>query len=381
MKRKSLLLFTILILFFACNGIQVSERLDDIDSLIVKEQYDSAYVILNDVAKAPMTDEEQARYFLIKTQLGFVTNQPLPSDSLLDLALKYYNKVGNKQKLADSYVYKSYRSRENQNYPQAILFGKEAERLAMKVNDDRLQFKILDNLSFLNGMCGNDLLSLQYGKKALAIAQKVQNGNWIAYTYSKICFAYANLDQYDSVYFYIEKSVPYTNYVYDSDKSGYLTNIGLLYKDNFPEKAKEYLNKALAYDENQGALEHLADIYYAEGNKEKAYNLWKKALTKDSRYGKDNIIYSILSYDIERGKLDEASKNLDEVIAIKDSIVNKLRNDTIKDLQLRFDHEMAMHEADKKLISTQRLLIGLVIVLGLMGFYILIRKRKEEAME
>ena len=73
------------------------------------------------------------------------------------------------------------------------------------------------------------------------------------------------------------------------------------------------------------------------------------------------------------------SKNVDEIINIKDSILNKLKNDTIKDLQLRFDHEVAMHEADKKLLSTQRLLLGSAFILVLMAFYIFYRKKKEEA--
>ena len=72
---------------------------------------------------------------------------------------------------------------------------------------------------------------------------------------------------------------------------------------------------------------------------------------------------------------------MDEVIAIKDSMLYQLRNDTIKDLQLRFDHEVAMHEADRKLINTQWILIGLVILLGVMVFYIYIRRKKEEALQ
>ena len=310
MKRKSLLLFTILILFFACNDIQVSERLDQVDSLIVKEQYDSASVLVKDVAKAIKTDEERAHYFLLETQLGYLTNQPLESDSLLDLALSYYNKVGNRQKLADVYYYKSYRSEKDKNYPQAILFCKEAERLAVGPYNVRLQYKIAENLSYLNGLCENDLLQLQYAKKALKLAQKAKNGNWIVYSYNRISYAFYNLGQQDSAYIYVEKSIPYTNYVLDTDKAAFFMNIGVLYKDDNRDKAKEYFEKALTYGELPELYEHLADIYFAEGDKDEAYRLWKKALAKESRYKKDNLIYSILSYDIERGKLDEAIKNL-----------------------------------------------------------------------
>ena len=379
--KKIINLFALILLLAACNSFQVSKRLNHIDSLVVKEQYDSACMFLKELNKASMTVEEQAHYYLLTTQLGYLTNLPIPSDSLLDLAIKYYNNVSNHEKLANCYYYKSLKSENNGNYSQAILYGKEAEQLAMKTKDYRLQFKVSENLAYLNGLCENYQLQLLYSKKAIVLAQLLKNKNWLAYSYSNLSFALSNLGQDDSAFFYIEKTIPLINYIYTSDKTGFLTNIGLLYKGTNSEKAKENLKKALLYGELPGTLEHLADIYFAEGNKEEAYKLWKKALKINSRYEKDNIILSILSYDLERGNLDEASKNLDEIIAIKDSIITILRNDTIKDLQLRFDHEVAMHEADKKLISAQRVLMGLVFILGFMAIYIFIRRKKEEALQ
>jgi len=379
--RNIIYLLATLLMLTACGGTRVSDKLDLIDSLIARDQIDSAGVILNDLKGVGMTPEEKAHYGLLATQLSYITNQPLSSDSLLEMAFTYYHNVGNKQKLADAYYYKSRKSEMNNNYPQAILYGKEAERLAINTDDTHLQFKIAESMAYLNGLCESKLLQLHYAKKALVLAQKVQNANWMAYCFSNICFAFAKLDQYDSVFYYIERSIPYINDVEESDKADFLTNIGVLFKDDNPQKAKEYFEKAIEYEELPATLEHLADIYYAEGNKEKAYSLWKKALSKNGGIGyeKDNLIHSIISYDLERGKLDEASANLDKVISIKDSIINVLRNDTIKDLQLRFDHEVAMHEADKKLLSTQRLFMGSAIILVLMSFYIFYRKKKEEA--
>jgi len=373
-------LFAPLLILIACNGVQVSERLNYIDYLVVKEQYDSACVILEDLNEANMSAEEKAHYYLLKTQLGYLTQNPLPSDSLLDLAITYY-KENNRPKLAEAYYYKSYRSEINEDYSQAIMYSKEAECLALGVNNKRLLYKISESLAYLNGLCENNILQLKYAKKALNLAQDIQNKGWMAISYNIISYTFFNLGQYDSALVYVERSIPYIDYVYDIGKAQYLTNIGLLFKDDNPKIAKEYLEKALTYDEHPGTYEHLADIYYAEGKKDEAYQLWKKALTINGRYEKDNIIHSILSYDLERGNLDEASKNLDDIISIKDSIITVLRNDTIKDLQLRFDHEVAMHEADKKLINTQWMLLGLVAVLGILALYLFIRRKKEEAKE
>ena len=376
---KIIYLFVILLMLTACNGTRVSEKLNQIDSLITRDQIDSAGVILNDLKGVGMTPEEKAHYGLLATQLSYITNHPLPSDSLLDLTIAFYNNVNNQHKLAHAFVYKSYRSRINRDYPQAILFCKEAERLALNTNDDRLKYKIAENLAYLNGLCDNYQLQLYYAKSALGLALRVQNGNWIVYSYNIISIAYSSLGQQDSAYVYVERSIPYIKHVADTDKAAFLMNIGVLYKGNDNEKSRKFFEESLTYGELPETFEHLADVYYAEGKNEEAYKLWKKALATDGIYEKGNLIYSILSYDLERGKLDEASANLDKVISIKDSIINILRNDTIKDLQLRFDHEVAMHEADKKLLSTQRLFMGSAIILVLMSFYIFYRKKKEEA--
>jgi hypothetical protein len=328
-----------------------------------------------------MCDEDQAHYNLLASQLGYLVNKPLPSDSLLDLAIAYYKKVGNNQKLADAYYYKSCKPIIEQDYPHAILICKEAERLAMNTNDDRLKYKIVENLAYLNGLCENNHMQLQYAQKAFTIAEKIHNKNWMAYSYNRISIAFANLNQYDSACIYIEKSIPYYKYINDSDKSAYLANIGLFYKDREPQKAKKYLEIALKYGEHPGVYEHLADIYYSEGEKEKAYELWKSALKTNGRYEKDNILYSILSYDIEKGRLDEVCKNIDQVIAIKDSMLYQLRNDTVKDMQLRFDHEVAMHEADRTLLKAQWIILGLISLLLLLSYYTFSRKKREATLQ
>ena len=288
--RKIIYLFATLLMLTACGGTRVSEKLDQIDSLIAREQIDSAGVILNGLKGVGMAPEEKAHYGLLATQLSYITNHPLPSDSLLDLSLIFYSNEGNRRKLADAYYYKSARSRINKDYPQAILYCKKAECLADQSKDIRLQFKIAENLAYLNGLCENDLLQLQYAQKSLALAQKVQNKNWIAYSINKISFAFYNLGQQDSAYYYIEKSKPYIDYVYDFDKTAFLMNIGLLYKETDKAKAKAYFEKALTYGELPDVLEHLADIYFAEGKKEEAYQLWKKALTTEGRYEKETRV-------------------------------------------------------------------------------------------
>ena len=76
---------TLLLSFIGCGHQPMTKKLADIDSLIIKEQYDSASAILNSLSQKAMTEEDKAHYYLLATQLGYITNHPLPSDSLLDL--------------------------------------------------------------------------------------------------------------------------------------------------------------------------------------------------------------------------------------------------------------------------------------------------------
>ena len=144
-KIKYIICNVLLLTFTGCNHQPVTNQLAYIDSLIAKEQFDSASVILNNLTEVNMASEDQAHYCLLTTKLGFITSHPQPSDSLIDMAITYYGEVGNNLKLADAYYYKSVRAEKiNKDYPQAIQYIKDAERLGKSTDDLRLQFKIAE---------------------------------------------------------------------------------------------------------------------------------------------------------------------------------------------------------------------------------------------
>lgn len=371
--KKIVFVLIMVPLLGGCMHGNMKKDLDVIDSLVEAEDYDSAYSIVSDIEESAVTEPaDRARYNLLMTQLSYLTGNPLPSDSKLDLAIAYFKENGDQAKLADCYYYKSNREVMKGDYSQAILYVKEAEQLAKGIGQ---QYKITERLTFLNELCGNYTLQLEYAKESLRLAKLADNKNWMAYSFSNIGAAFSNLDNFDSAHFYFKLTTPYIIYIKDEGKkAGFLTNIGMLYKDEDMEKAKDYFKESLKCKASSAAMENLADILFEEGKREEAYSLWKQALTINDGDYKDNIIHSILSYDIERGHIENICDNLDEIIHIKDSMLNKLKNDTIKDLQLRFDHEVAMHKQEKITSSWKIGALLIAIVLLLMVVYV-IRKR------
>ena len=379
MMKKVVYIIIILLLFTACTHKRVSERLDEVDSLVIAEKYDSAYTILSEVRESMITDPSDiAHYYLLQTQIGYLIDKPLPSDSLLDLAITYFKQHNDNCRLADGYYYKSNSEMMAENYSKAIQYCKEAEQMAQGMQQ---QYKISERISFLNELSGNYTMQLDYARKTLKLATLANKKNWIAYSYGNIGIAFSNLDKYDSALYYFNKFVPYIDYIDDNNKYVSLINIGMLYKADSLEKAKEFFLKSLSYKETSGAFENLADIYYMEGKQEEAYKLWKKALTIDDGDYKDNIIHSILAYDIEHGHVEKVCDNVDELIHIKDSMLHTLKNDTIKDLQLRFDHEVAMRKQEQ-VTSYWRIggLVATVLLLLLAIYTLWKRSRTKEKM-
>lgn len=171
---------------------------------------------------------------------------------------------------------------------------------------------------------------------------------------------------------------PFLKSIPKDDLANVLTSIAYLYKHTNPEKAKYYLKKSLSEAESSYALAHLSDIYVSEGKIDEAYLLRKKALTINDNNPKDIILHNLLEYDMEHGRTDSVCLYVNEIIAIKDSIINNLRNDTIKDLQLRFDHEVAMRKQDKITNNWQKGLLAAVLFISLLIAYIIIKRYREK---
>lgn len=379
MKRYLISIFSIVMFaFLSCDKMSVSNKLAEIDSLIVANQYAEAYDRVNELNEGKIDNEEDlVHYLLLKYQTCCLTMDTAP-DSLLKCATEYYEKSDNAEKLAECYYYEGYTLARKRDYNNSILLLKAAETQAQRSKKIYQQFKIAEILARINNSRGNYDMELDYGRKALTYALQADRKDWIAYAYNQLGLALAGLDKTDSAMYYFEKTEPYIKYIREEDQPYFLSNLSLVYLDQKPEISKQLLQESLTYKELIGALEQLALIYYEEGNQEEAYRLLTRALTLDGLTPKDNIIHNLLEYDIEHGRTDKVCDRVNEIIAIKDSIINTLKNDTLKDLQTRFDHEVTMNAANERLFQWQR---GLGIVLFLLMLFVGYAKYRKDRLK
>ena len=363
--------------FAGCGRQMVSDELANADTLLAAEENDSAYQVVADIKERYIDNEaDLAHYHLLLTRTSLLTGHPVPPDSCIDHAISYYEQEKDYSNLAEAYFYKGRSLVNRKEHVKAMRYCKLAEQQAMQSADPKQQHKIVEEIAYINSITGNYQLQLQSAKKALQLANALQDKNRIAFSYNSISIAYIRLNQPDSAYIYAQKTIPYLQYINQRDLPYFLTNIGASYRKTDPEKAKYYCEKALTYKVFSSTLECLADIYYDEGKPEEAYRLWKKALTVGDGTPQDYIIYNILEYDIQHGNTDNVLEKVNEIMDIKDSIQAKLASDTLKELQLRFDHEVEKHKLDRQLDRSIIAIVVLIAVVIAITSYVLIKQHK-----
>ena len=382
--RKVIVFLQIAILsaFVGCRPTPASVRLASVDSLVLAEEYDSAYHVIQRMEQDFDNERDKAHYQLLLAQTSYLTYNSLSSDSTIDGAIAYYEKDGDMEKLTDAYYYKAACSQERKDFTQAIQYFKKAEEAAQTTDNIKQQYKIAESLVQINGQCANYQLQLDYARKALAIALKSGNKNWAAYSYYNISKAFQNLNNTDSLTFYTKELIPRLDDIYANDRHHFLSCIGLMYyKNGQYELAKKYYEEALSHKEIAHTLENLADVYIKEGNEEEAYKLWQKAFLLNDGTTKDYVVYNMLQYDLGHHRnLEDACSRLYRVYAIKDSMMNALKDRTVQDLQQQYDEDRTnlLYERSKMrwAIATLILVVAILLLTG----YIMYRRSRTKMM-
>ena len=153
MKKTGLTLLLFSVLFLACQQQNTGKRLAEIDSLVVCERYDSAFTLLAEIDTMKLVVMEQkAHYYLLRTQLGYLTQRRDSSNMLDIIALPYYQATHNEEKLSECFYYKGYQMVLSQNIDSATLYYKKAEHFSKNTSNLRLKYKIAESLTTINSI-------------------------------------------------------------------------------------------------------------------------------------------------------------------------------------------------------------------------------------
>ena len=198
MNKLTTLFFQLTILFFiGCRqNTNTHTQLVAIDSLLIHEKADSALIILNNLHPNKSDEEDLAYFHLLKTQALYKTYYPIMSDSIINLAITYYKKSENKEKLAQSYYYKGAILDDLGKSKEAMIHLKNAEYLLKNSNNYILLHHVFYLIAYINSIYQENEMALKYIRKALECTQKIHNNRLLAYDYEKYAvFQYTSISE------------------------------------------------------------------------------------------------------------------------------------------------------------------------------------------
>lgn len=382
MGRSAIIIFYI-VLIAGCNGHNTSimSQLEAIDSLAIKEEIDSAYILFEKINEDDLkSDEEKALYGILKTRMYVYKEFPITNDSLTDRSIEYYKRTGNKKRLPSAYYYKGVSLYLRGKTDSAIYFIKEAEVAEKAADLPWLRHLIYFNLGYINNESGAYKAALAYSRKAIDNAIASNNPSWIFGAYNSAAMNYFFMGKKDSSLMCMKKIGPYVSKVKDkNDIIMYICNLGYLYYElGEYKKATPLIEKAFKMIPVPTTRIKLAKLYYAINRKAEADSLMKEAWIGATFEQKKEILDFLAEKAEKEKRFEEASDLYKKSQAMQDSITMKRKTEEIITLQTEHDRlETEQKAKDREIII--EVIFALIVLFLAVSSVLLYRRSTNKA--
>lgn len=184
----------------------VNDRLMDRAKACVETCADSSLWYLQQVEPV-LTDGQQARYALLWTQAQHKCHIPLVSDSLINVAVRYYTENNNRHQLALSLLYKGLVHKQNHQVEQAVEAFVASELAFEGVEDDQYKALLFNHYGAL--LMKQEMFdeALEYHKKSYQYQIKGDSVHYIISACGQIARIYDIKEMPDSAEAYYKRGM------------------------------------------------------------------------------------------------------------------------------------------------------------------------------
>jgi len=278
-------------------------------------------------------------------------------------------------------------------YEQALKYYFQALAICQDMGLDRGISATLGNIGLSYFEMDEYDQALSFYQRALAINKRIDNKSSLAVNYNNIGLLYGDKGRYERAIQNHLKALEIRQQLgYQIEIANSLNNIGRLYMQQ--EKfnlALDYLNRALVKNDNKDPdltsiiHENLTKVYLSAGRMDSALIHARQTLTLSRDFGSklgQKVAYELLTKIYEQqGDFEQAFATQQQLMAVKDSILNAEKAKQINELQTKYEtakkeKEIAVLEKEKQQEATLRnaFLAGLILI-GIIGFLIYNRQR------
>jgi two-component system, NarL family, sensor kinase len=278
-------------------------------------------------------------------------------------ALKHYEALGDTSNTCGMLVNIAGVYQQQSNFKQADNLLRQAEKLAIEMQNDAQIANVYNTMGILYAEHDQLDSAEKFFSRSTLLREKLNDRSALQWNYNNLGGLYVMMEQYDKAILYLEKALQIfrANKNYNGE-SAVANNLGEVYI------RKKDFKKALQY------LSHSRDLYTLTGDADQLENL-----------------YTNLSVYYDRtGDLKTAFMYSDSLIVLKDSLHGKRLDETIAEMQTKFDVEkknlqISAQKAEIEVKEKQNKIkniiiasvIGLTVLLALLGLSVYRRKQLE----
>lgn len=370
-KKILLIIITAFIVLNCKNESQTFKLLSLTDSLLQKNENDSALHVLKKINIKDIKDSSEIAYYnLLNTQTLHRLYIPIVSDSAINISVRYYEKTTDKEKTARAYYYKGVLSYSLKKVEEATYYFKRGKYIAAENGNKIWMHHFEEYLAFINHNSGNYRTALKHAYEALKLSSDLKRSDLIAEDLNNLSTVLCEMDDEDKMEYYLKKTL---KYIYSAPKKlqpQLYTNIGIYYFNNNDFiKAKKYINKSLSTNPTPTAYYVLGSILQQQGHEAEAWVLWSKALDTDDIALKAEVMQWMADFKKDKGEYKEATLLTDSINILNDSLKNMQKAETVMHIQKNIelnDHDHQAYIRTRIIVCTA---VALVVVFVLFIIY------------
>lgn len=375
---KKLLFFFLLITISLFNSCRKGEHVINpalllADSLMQSRPDSSLYLLEQISDPQKIKNADRAFYNLLLTQAKYKNCILLQNDSSIQIAVDYYKKNVDKERLAKSYFYLGCVYLEQKKLPTAIDFYLKAVDVMPKDRDSIFSSMIYSHL----GDCYSEQ---DLNKTALSMYKKAHT-LCVGWDSLRTCYNLKNIGnafllerQWDSAYYYYQQALPIA---FSLNNSGLLSaiykNMATLYNEqNKFVDADACISRALGYlsegESYMAACSIKGDIMDNMNKKDSAVHYWTIGAGSSNAYVKTSSYHSLFLESKRMEDWESSTLYADSFITFYDSI--QIMNDRAEIDRLMDNHLVELHRY--KLTAKNQRVVGSLVIVFLSLVFILI---------
>lgn len=367
---------------FSCRqgAKQISPEMAMIDS-IMWDHPDSALTLLEKMPKPSPSDKlNDATWCLLYTQAQDKTYKKHTSDSLINIALRYFDPREDGRRKAQAWFYKGAVCRDLSRLEEATACYVRARDLMGSFDDPLFASLICQTLGRVYREQHMYDKAFELFREAVSYVTQVPRRDDWSHAYSELGRTFAECEQLDSARYYFECSLENGVLIDDLKvQSMAIGELGVVCQvEGDYEKALEYtkkelvLNLLLGNDRNIPQSKYgLGGVYYYMNELDSAKKYFQESLYSfriDTKCEAYKILYIISR---RQGKYEEAIDYIEQYRHYNDSINDIDRTRVIAEVQVKYDNEKLENEKKTLLLEKERLqrsiLWGGIITIVLIG--------------